>query len=343
MINITNYIKSMNVHSQLVSKYLAMLSPKNAESALNLFHNTALSLSQREKNYEALRQLGSQLKEIFKQRIIESNKIAKAMGYANHLEYFLTLNAMALEDFKSFVENIDKFISSVQCESVAIERSSETKDWSIFSIPSPEGIFYMENKFDVPSQILDLVSTYDSRIAKYRNKIDMKLDDDSYSGVKYLEGENKVRIRLRKDIEDLDRALVFVQGLGNALDLLDCVENKITPHISKYLQDYSAIEFTHKFIRREISEKGQMLIKYNMLHDLVYTLFEIEVFVNDKQDFDIAYAKAINRCYPTARQTENPLYVFDSRFIVRPLGMLIQNMVDMELYLKKGESSSDML
>jgi len=337
MTKVTKHIKQLSKYRQLTNKYFNLLPLDNFGAKINSLHSTKLSLKQRKENYKNLKPVISQLKEIFKKRVVESNKNAKFLGYPNFLEFILASNIIPKREFNEFFKNIDSFVSLVHKDFPATELVKKVKDWSILSIPAPDGNLALSNKFELPDEVINLISRYDERVTKYKNRIEIKFDEDDFSsGAMYVEDKDIVTITLSKTLIDLDKALILVHELGHALDFLDCEDKKIISFtLPKYLTEYSAIEFTHKFIKKEISKRRQKLIRYNLLHTLASTLFEIDIFTNDKQDFDKAYAKAINRCYPMAQQKKNPLYVFNNRFIFRALGMLIHNIVNVELYLEE--------
>ena len=197
--------------------------------------------------------------------------------------------------------------------------------------------------FEVPNLILELVSKYDPRVTKYREKIRIEYKENrvGFGGRASYDNKEKIaKIFLRKEIDDLDKSLLFVHELGHALDFLECIEKELSHrYLSAYLEEYSAEKFIHEFIKKEIPDKVQRPIKYNWLSKLVYTLFEIDIFTNDQQDFEEAYARAVSRCYPLAHQKINPLFVFNERLITGPLGMLRSNLINVELYSKEADNS----
>jgi len=344
MTKITEYIKQSRKCSKLIREYFRLLPPESSSYMFRLVHSRNFSLKEREKNYKNLKLLIGQLEKNFKKRVVENNKNANFLGYPNYLEYILTSDIIPKESFSLFLKNIDRFVALVHKDFPSTELVKKVKKWTMLNIPFPDGNFAFSNKFKLPGEVVNLISKYDPRMSKNKNRIEIKFSNDGfYSGANYVGNKDIVIIRLDKNLIDPYKTLTLVHELGHALDFLDCADKRIIPHtLPKYLQEYSAIEFTHSFIKREISKRRQKLIKYNLLSTLACTLFEIDIFTNDQQDFGKAYARAINRCYPMASQTKNPLYVFNKRFILRPLGMLIFHMVNMELYLKDvGELNED--
>lgn len=369
MANITNYIRCFKKEEEIRKQYLNQvmegvlpwmenerdpqarklllgLTPdqfitESFDYLYRLVHSAKLSAREREENCKKLKPLLNQLTKLFKKWVQEMNKSAKFIGYSNYLEYFLTLSVIPAQEFKLFLKNINDFVLLVDKDIPAMEQVRRIKDWSPVNIPAPAAVFTIQNKFNIPNEVINLISKYDPRMKKYIDRIHIEFGrDDTSSSIRYIADKDIVTLRLDKDYPLLFKALMFVHQLGNALDILGCADNKIIPfNLPKYIQDYSAIEFTHSFIKREISERDQEFIRYNLLHILADILFEIDIYTNDNQDFDKVYARAINRCYPNAKQTRNPLYVFEKRFIFSPLSALIHSMANVELYLKDANTA----
>lgn len=105
-------------------------------------------------------------------------------------------------------------------------------------------------------------------------------------------------------------------------------------HLPKYLLGYEADKFTFNFIRTNAPQRTQKYFRYNLLHKLTFALFAIDVYANDQQDFDVAFARVVNRCYLKANQSKNPFYVFNEGLISLPMEDLMQTINYVELYLK---------
>jgi hypothetical protein len=347
MFNITKFIRELKKGFKYSDDYLQILSLEEFTDKYRMVHLTKLSLEERKENYRKLTPLIVKLRPIFKKRVVEFNKFARKVGYANQLDHYSAINSIPRHEFEDFLKSIDRFVSLVHSGFPATELAKKTKDWSMFSIPAPQGRLNLRNKFGVPDEIIKLVSKYDPRVKKYKDRIQIDYEKEPKDGLSrssaQYDAEKDIAIinLLQRGWDELEESLTFVHELGHSLDYLECIENKIIPfNLPKYIEEYSAIEFTHKFINKEISKKEQKLIRYNQLYSLSSTLFEIDILTNDKQDFDKAYARAINRCYPKAKQTSNPLYLFENNFITRPLMGLIYNIIKVELYLKEAERAN---
>lgn len=296
-----------------------------------------LTIEQKIANYEHLKTDIIRLKDLFKQKTMELNKIVQKQGYTNYVEASLSWNQIPKDKYKFFLDNIDNFVSLVMSKEEPVKVLLEgEKNWNIFNTPYPLGFQIPSDKFEIPNEAMDLISRYDQRLVKYKDRIDIIFDDEEfYSSAYYNKERNIAEIWMSKQQDDIYRTLDFVGLLGHALNVLELVDKGGDPHkIPKYLSKYKIIKYSMKFLESYVSENHQKFIRYNLLSTIAATLFEIDIFINPEQDFDKAYARAINRCYPMTHQTENPFYVFYKKFVLRPMGELMPGMVEMELYLK---------
>jgi len=287
--------------------------------------------------YEQLKPDILKLKELFKQRTIELEKIAQKDGHSNYIEAYLSWNQIPRDKYESFLKNIDSFVSLVMSDEVPVKiLMAKEKNWNIFNTPFPLGNQIPDDKFEIPNEILNIISTYDQRLIKYKDRIDIIYDKEIfYSSAYYNKNRNIAEIRVRIQKDDIYQTLNFISILGRALNALELADKGEDPHkIPKYLSEYIANKYVFKFIKSRISLEHQKVLRYNLLSTIALTLFEIDIFTNPEQNFDKAYAKAINQCFLMTHQTGNPFYVYYKKFILRPMVGLILSIVEMELYLE---------
>ena len=70
---------------------------------------------------------------------------------------------------------------------------------------------------------------------------------------------------------------------------------------------------------------SESLYKASLAEDLLTlrrVLFELELYQKKNQNLSALYAETFNRCFTTAKQVNNPLYLIDKRFITKPLSNL---------------------
>lgn len=305
-----------------------------------LVHSIEFTLEERKENYERVKLFIDVLTKNYQALVQQMNKCAQFEGYRNQLEFALVLDGIKRKDFELFLKNVDRFISLVHNNFSAADAVNRVVDWSPVNIPAPMGIFNLDrlHRFKNSEEIISLISKRDPRMEKYKDKIRIKIGkpEDLYgSSTRYVAEKKLASVTVTSYLKGLVRAMTLVHEIGHALDMIECEENKIIYYtLKKFSREYSAVEFECNFMKRELSDADIKRVKYNFLNALVSTLFEIDIYTNDTQNFDQAYARAIKRCYPKAQQTTNPLYVFNKGFIFRPLDGLVYCMAYVECYLK---------
>lgn len=337
----TNINEAHNKYTEILHEYfriipLHMLNPYQQ----SLFSDN-LTKDQKNKNYELLKPRMSKLKTLFKERTLALNEKAHNEGFANYVEAYLSRNEIPREKYDWFLKNVDNFVSLVMSDDIPVKRlMEEEKDWNMFNTPFPLGLPTPPDKFEIPAQVYGLVAAYDTRADKYKDKIEIKYENEDLLGsAEYKTDKNIVEIRLKPNNGDINSTLGFVDDLGFAFNMLEAWDKGESPlDIPVYVSKYKALEYGMKFQKAYIIKKHQKVLRYNVLVGITMTLFQIDIFTNPNQDFDKAYARAINRCYPMAHQTENPFYVLDQNIILTPMWSLMSNMIEMELYLKDAQS-----
>lgn len=322
----------------LLTDYLILLdSALNEVKGHTLLFDVHLDLSQRKNNFRELTPLIEQLKVKFKRVVVIENRLANILGFSNHFEYFLEKNSIPKENLNYFLENLDQFVEIIHSDFPITWIARRVKDWTELDSPYGDGYVRVTSlPFSSPKDILKRVSSYDSRADKYKKRIFIIQEDRNFSSsVKYLQEENAVEIRLREMDFTTDRCLTFVHMLGNALTMLEYADKGEDPNnLSGYLLGYEGEKFTFNFIKTQISKESQDIIRYDLLHDITFALFAIDIYTNDQQDFDSAFARAANRCYLKTHQSNNPFYIFNDQFFNVPFKDLMHCMNYIEFYLK---------
>jgi len=89
-----------------------------------------------------------------------------------------------------------------------------------------------------------------------------------------------------------------------------------------YWYEKKASRFKFQFEEKCLPEEIKNASRGAILNHFLITFFEYGIYDNPDQDFDKAYTKAINRCYPDrVSQEKNPFYVIENGFINRPCSM----------------------
>jgi hypothetical protein len=330
----TSKAKSL-VRDNTLEKYLSIILPEHFLKWNDFLFHDMWSYDSKKSNYKILESKILELKNLFKMRVYDLNKLAQDNGFENYLEYSLHINEIPQGKYKYFVENVDRYINEIQRGEVYKKLIENNKDWNNFNTPYPLGLRIWQKSYGIPDEVLTLVDKYDKRVKKYRNKIIFELESETdYSFARLLKSKQKVKVCLKKQRDDIYKSLNFIHELGHALDLLEKTDKGIDVHkVPKFEKEYEAEVFERKFIKENFSERSYNYYHYNKLQTIVATLFEIEVFTKPDQDYDVVYANAIKRCYPAYSENENPFYVIYKRFIMRPMGGLTASTIETELFL----------
>lgn len=297
--------------------------------------------SSRERQYQRLKPKLKKLKGIFKEIVLQRNKIATLKGYSNHLELFLSESGIPRSKYKYFLQSIDRFISTVNEDLPKEELKSKIGNWDMFNIPFPHAKLIFPEPFNEPQEILSGISRYSPRFKRYKNKEKIRFgfgESEFTSSTRYVSEKDIVEIKLAKNLgKSTDRTLVLVHEVGHALVLLDKKskkkQNNNIDHLARYYMEFEANKFTYGFIKKTMGNKAQKIIKYNLLEIIAMALFEIDIYSDHRHDPDQVFAKTINRCYLKAQQTRNPFYVLDRKLALFPLENLLHSISYLELYL----------
>lgn len=313
--------------------------------ATKLLFSVKLDLSQRKNNYINLIPLIEQLKEKFKQLILIENKLSNLQSFSNNLEFYLAKSGIPREKYNYFLKNVDRFISMVHRDFPLTETAQKLREqgfteWTEFHAPYAEGYMGFTTPFNDPSDIIDIVVKIDQIFKKNKERIRIiKGSNKLFSKTIYLTEKNIVEIQINKNFNyGKEGSLRFVHLLGIALEMLKYADRGKDPnHLPVYLLEREADKSTLNFIRSQAPEKTQKVFKYDLLHTITFALFAIDIYTNDQQDFDVAFAKAVNRCYLKAHQIKNPFYVFET-----PLDFmddLMRSINYVEFYLEDAKNT----
>lgn len=153
-----------------------------------LLFNTILDLQQRKNNYTKLVPLIERLKLMFKQIIVEKNKLANIEKFPNDLELYLAASGIPGNKYNYFLKNIDRFVKIVHTnfpltEQVQKLEEQGIKEWTELNAPYGEGFIRFSTPFHSPNDIINLIAKYDTRLGKYKERIRIvEVDNDFFSG-----------------------------------------------------------------------------------------------------------------------------------------------------------------
>jgi len=324
-------------YARIMNEYFSIVPPDMFLTFHNFLFDENLTLAEKTQHFKQLEPEILKLTKLFKERVNELNRLVNKKDFKNYLEATLSWNEIPKKKYTSFLRNINKFVALVMNEKIPVQiLMKEEKDWNIFNTPYPLGNQWPNDRFEIPNEVFGLLSGYDRRVMKYKDRLDIGYDKDVfYTSAKYKKEKNTVEIKITDRENDIYQVLSFVRAVGHAFDMLEIADAGGVPcKISAYLSKYSSMVYGYKFIKNNLSQNHQKVLRYNLLSNIASTLFEINVFTKEDVDYSKAYAQAINRCYPMTHQSENPFYIYYKRFLISPMGELVSTMIEMGLYLR---------
>jgi hypothetical protein len=176
-----------------------------------------------------------------------------------------------------------------------------------------------QKKYVIPDDIIKLIKKKAPEVAALLPKIEIQKLDDFYSSARYDKKKKKVVISIPLRRTSICGAFTFVHEIAHAVVMLDCVKKGVDiSEESKYSRERDAHEVESKLMKKLFPKRIYDVWLADFLGNFVSTFFEYEVYNHPERNFDRAFARANNRCYPKANQRENPFYVLHSYFILRP-------------------------
>jgi len=186
-------------------------------------------------------------------------------------------------------------------------------------VPKPLYFFHETCRYSIPDDVYRLAKRAFPEVEKIIPRIEIGPVTDFCPSAKFIKETKSVLIQVPNK-NCICNFLTFVHELGHALSLIRLADKGIDPRSkSKYWHEKEAYKFKFKFEEKCLSEEIKNASRGSVLGHFLITFFEYEIYNNPDQDFNKAYAQAINRCYPgRANQEENPFYVIENGFIYRP-------------------------
>jgi len=296
---------------------------------IEIFHPKK-KLKERKEAYKKFKDIILALKPIFKEIVIERNRLAKDEGFPSHLEYALKNDGTPEEKFSFFLKKADKIIEHVN-KNLPLPNKPPKWYWSKFNIPDS---LYLINppKFTIPEDVYKLAKENLPEVKNVISKIKIEKKIGFNPSARY-DWKNKKVIIETPTKPSIYNALTFIHELGHAIYFLKLAEKNIAPlSKSRYWHEKKAFKFKFKFENLALPKEVKNASRERVLADFLTAFFEHQVYTNPNQDFDKVYAESISRCYPQKpKQKSNPLYVLENSLIFRPCGVATGSVVQAEL------------
>lgn len=306
---------------------------------IEVFHPNK-SLKERQKAYEDYKDVVLKLKPIFKRLIIERNRLAREEGYKNYFEFITKSDGVPKKSLNSFFCQADQIIEEINLKLPQPPKSWDWY-WSEFNIPNPISLVSPES-YSLPNDIYKIMGKICPELEIFIPKIKITERKGFNPTTRYYKETKTVTIEINFKDNGFLNAYTLVHELGHAFAFLNCIERGIDPSSkTRYWQEKQAYKTVFQFEESALPEKVRNASRGLVLGDFQIAFFEREIYTNPDQDFERAYAEAINRAYPgKATQEKNPFYVLENNLVLRPCSVLTASIAEAELLLEKLAENS---
>jgi len=305
-------------YCRLLEKYYG-IAPSELIDAIKIeiFHPKK-NLKERKKAYKQFESVIFALKPIFKELVYERNRIFRENGDKNYFDFITRRRGIPPEKLTLFFQRADEVIKDIN-QNLPLPKRLPQWYWSKFNIPDSLYFFCEAHRYSIPNDVYHLAKDAFPEIEKILPRIGIGPVTDFNPSAKFIKETKSVFIKVPSK-PSIYNALSFVHELGHALSFIRLADEGIDP-LSKsyYWHETEAYKFKFQFEEKCLPKEVKNASRGEILGNFFSTFFEYEIYNNPDQDFDKAYAKARNRCYPgRANQEENPFYVLESGFMNRP-------------------------
>jgi len=316
-----------------VESYYKIATPEDINRIKLDILNPSKNFSQRRKSYTKHKRTLLLLKPLFRKIKKAHIQIAKDQDSRSYLDFRLRSDGVSKKKFDFFLTNADTVINNIN-KNLPIPKDTLSWYWSEFNIPDPLD-WVDSKKYLIPNDVYKMVKEMVPNFEKITKRIKVVEKLDFYPVTRYKKDTKSVTIEFSAGERRIYGVLDFVHELGHAMAVLKCVDKGIDPYSkSKYWHEKQAYDFKFEFEEKVLPKDVKNASRGEALSVFSSTFFESNVYASPNQDFDKAYAKAINRCYPgKSSQKSNPFYVLENGFIFRPFGSLASSVVQTELHL----------
>jgi hypothetical protein len=320
--------------SKALEDYWAIAPPEEIEKMKIDIFFPSKNLCQRKEAYNLHKKTISLLKPSFKRLIIERNRVAQSRGYINHWEHIAKANGISEKKLRWFFENVDVVIKNIN-KNLPFPKNLPRWYWSKFNIPDPLDLVDSK-KYLIPDDVYKMVRKMVPDFDKFLKRIKLTKKTAFSPAAIFKKSTKTVVIEFWFGEKRIYSVLTLVHELGHAIAMLKCADKGIDPYEkSKYWHEKQAYKFKFKFENKCLPNKVKCASRGEILNALSSTFFEYDIYTNPHQNFDRAYARAINRVFPgKCFQKSNPFYVLENGFVFRPCSTAVASIVQTELLLK---------
>ena len=259
-----------------------------------------------------------ELEKSLKGMMMERTKFAQKKGYSSYVDMFLDRCKISKSNYKQFIVNVDEVIEYCNQQ---LPKTSNLPSWfySEFNLPCfmcVGSLFPFKNLDEAFNFVFKKYKVLD----KYRNKIDIKLGENSE--IFYKKETDGFEIIISKNINNCHQIVDLIHELAHVITYLKSFKRGINPsEKGAYWREKEALKIEIRILRKL---KSVFLQNFFTEALLVFRriLFEIELYQNPNQNLSKLYAQTFNRCFKKANQQNNPLYILDEKIIRYPFSSL---------------------
>lgn len=319
--NDPHLIKAANA----AEKLFTVAKPKQLDDIWFNIFSSKKSLNEREIAYQKNKATVDKLKPLLKTLVIAQNAYARSKGYKNFLDFSLAITgrpeknlSLIARRFLNITEKINRIIP-------------KPKDGSEFYSPIniPDYICMVTKKrYSLPNDVIQLLGKEIPELEKYLPKIRFAENKkrEWFDEAVFNKDTKTVTISMFPS-NNLHGAITTAHEIGHALfDLKVAAEGGNLKSLTTYVHEKEAIKTELRFINL-LPERLKKAALGELLRTFAEGSFECEIYTDPEQDFDKAYARAINRTYEEAKQEKNPFYVLEKTLVLRPCRATLRSII----------------
>jgi hypothetical protein len=245
----------------------------------------------------------------------EKTRFANKKGYKNLLDLHIDLKKIPHDKYKQFKEKIDEVIEFCNKQ---LPKPNQLPNW-FYSECNPPCVYCQLNSFPFTNEedVFKTMKAIYPILIPFKKKIEIKQDDSSY--MRYEKNTDSFEIRIDRSGNLRHRTIDLVHELCHVVDYLNNFKEDKNPHEnSLFMSEKVTLELELHILQKVSPElyKASFCQILALFHNL---LFQIEMHTKPQDNASELRAQIFNRCFLSAHQKKNYLYMLNELNIMRPL------------------------
>jgi hypothetical protein len=251
----------------------------------------------------------------FKKVCEEKARFANKKGYKNLVALHIDLKKIPPDKYKQFKEKVDKIIDFCNKQ---LPKPDQLPDW-FYSEWNPPCVYCQINPFPFTKEedVFETMKTIYPILIPFKKMIEIKPDDSSY--MRYEKNTDSFEIRIDKSGNVRHRTIDLIHELCHVVDYLNNFKEDKNPYEnSLFISEKVTLELELHVLQKVSPElyKASFCQILTLFHNL---LFQIEMYTKPQDKASELSAQIFNRCFLSAHQKKNYLYMLNESFIMQPL------------------------